>query len=348
METSPRYMRTVTVDILSDYNVLIPLGLAPGLSHVNKFGRNPAISTATTPEDIWDVGGLWVPPVAAVIHNIASTDVDDAGTLVSSGTITSGTVTQLIDENATFITDGVAANDVVLNDTNIDHSVVKTIDSETQLTLEPSHHAHQEGSVGFNAGDTYRIVTPASTGASVVHIYGLDEDYNEKEEFIIMNGTTNVPTVSTYWRIFRMHIDGAAIRTVNNEGNITATTNDVAATVTAQITAALGQTLMAIYTIPDGKTGLMTSFSASIFKGAVGALADITLRQTKFAGPDGAGCVTEHYLSVATDGASYVQHQFSPYKVFEERTDVWMRCETSSANDIAITGAFDIILVNND
>jgi hypothetical protein len=346
METSPRCMRTVTVDILSDYNVLIPLGLAPGLSHVNKFGRNPAISAATAPEDIWDVGGLWIPPTVARVHNIASSSANDTGTLVSSGTITSGTATQLIDETATFITDGVAVDDAVLNDTNIDHSVVKTIDSETQLTLEPSHHANQQGSVGFNSGDTYRVVTPASTGASVVHVYGLDENYNEKQEFLIMNGTTNVPTTSAYWRIFRMHIDGSASRITNNVGNITATAV-TDGTVTAQITAALGQTLMAIYTIPDGKTGLMTSFSASIFKGAVGALADITLRQTKFAGPDGAGGVTEHYLSLATDGASYVQHQFSPYKVFQERTDVWMRCETSSANDISITGAFDIILVNN-
>jgi hypothetical protein len=313
----------------------------PGMSHVNKFGRNPDIDTATTPEDIWDVGGLYVPPTQGRTHDIASSSANDAGTLVSSGTATGGSTTTLVDTGATFVSDGVAVGDAVLNDTDIDHSIVKTVDSETQLTLEPTHHL-----VSFASGKSYRVVTPASTGASVIHIFGLDSNLAEQEEFIITNGIANVATVNTYARIWRMHTDGAASRITNNVGNITATAQ-VDATVTAQITAALGQTLTTFYTVPAGKTGYIPHFYGSIRQPTVGSFAELSLRQTKFAVPDGAGSIVEHYIGLATDGSSYVPQEFRPYKVFYERTDVWIRCESVSANNTSIDAGFDIILVDN-
>ena len=67
-----RDMKPVTVDILSSPDGLISLGLVPGVSHINKFGRNSLIDAATVPEDIWDVGGVYVPPTAPRIHNLRS------------------------------------------------------------------------------------------------------------------------------------------------------------------------------------------------------------------------------------------------------------------------------------
>ena len=46
----------------------------PGL---HKFGYNPAITTATDPEDVWDAGGVYPWPTAAAATNIVSTDADD-------------------------------------------------------------------------------------------------------------------------------------------------------------------------------------------------------------------------------------------------------------------------------
>lgn len=329
----------------------IARGLVSGMSHVNKFGRNSDVDAT---EDIWDGGGLWVPPIAARTHDIASTDDDDAGTLVSTGTADTGSSTVLLfDAAADFVGDGVAAGDAVLNDTNIDHSIVMSVTDLNTLVLEPTHHANytanQASSIGFNNGDTYRVVTPASTGASVVHIFGLDSNMAEAEEFIILDGNpagagSNVPTIRTYWRIFRMHLDGAASRIINNEGTITATAQ-VDGTVTAQINIGNGQTLMAIYTIPAGKTGYMTNFTATINRTAVGALANMSLRQTKFAALDGSGSIVEHFFSLATDGSSSIYHPFKPEKVFQERTDIWIRCESVTATNTDITGSFDIKLV---
>jgi len=140
-----------------------------------------------------------------------------------------------------------------------------------------------------------------------------------------------------------MHIDGAASRITNNVGIISATLTTIQAT----IPAGLGQTLDAKFTIPRNKTGYMTAFAASIYKGAVGSLADLTIKQTKFAQSGSAGSVTEHYTSLATDGSSHIHHPFRPYKVFEQEVDIWMRVEAVYSASPEITGAFDLILVDN-
>jgi hypothetical protein len=321
-----------------------------GVKHINKFGRNSDVDAA---EDIWDGGGLWVPPTASRTHALVSGSAQDDGSVLSTGTADSGSnTTTLYDAAADFSGDGVAKGDAVLNDTNMDHSLVVSVDDANTLTIETTHHANynqnQSLTIGFNAGDTYRIVEPdgAATGATVIHVFGLDSNFDEAEEFVVLNGAVGVNTARTYWRIFRMHTDGADGKTTNNVGIITATAA-VDGTVTAQINAANGQTLMAIYTCPNNYTCYMTDFSSSIYKSAVGALANMSLRQTKFAGQGLAGSIIEYTFGLATDGSSFVNHPFIPYKIFQEKTDIRMRAEAVSAANCDITGSFELILVKN-
>jgi hypothetical protein len=58
------------------YNDDVSAGLITGVSTVNKFGRNPVVAAATV-EDVWDGSGIWVPPTAARLHDITSTDIRD-------------------------------------------------------------------------------------------------------------------------------------------------------------------------------------------------------------------------------------------------------------------------------
>jgi hypothetical protein len=342
-KTAKGYLSSINALTIAQYNV-------SGMKHVNKFGRNPDVDAA---EDIWDGGGLWVPPTAARTHALVSSSAQDDGSVLSTGTAdATSSTTILYDAAADFSGDGVAKGDVVLNDTNMDHSLVVSVDDANTLTIETTHHANwnerQSTTVGFNTGDTYRVVEPdgAATGATVVHLYGLDSNFDEAQEFVVLNGAVGVNTIRTYWRVFRMHTDGADGRTTNNVGIITATAA-VDGTVTAQINAANGQTLMAIYTCPNGYTCYITDFSASIYKAAVGALANMSLRQTKFAGQGLAGSIVEHTFGLATDGSSFINHPFNPYKVFQEKTDIRMRAEAVSAANCDITGAFEMILVKN-
>lgn len=327
-----------------DFDLLVSMGLVNGISKVNKFGRNIDIDTGTTPEDIWDGGSTWTPPTAARIHDIASSSANDAGTVVSSGTATGGSTTTLIDTGATFVTDGVAAGDTVIDDTTMEHATVVTIDSETQITTVATRHR-----TAFTSGDSYRVVTPASTGATVLHIYGLDSSMLEQEEFIVLNGTSNVATVNTYYRIYRMHTDGAASRDDTNIGNLTATAQ-TDGTVTAQVNAGNGQTLMAIYTIPSNKTAFITQLKGSINRNgaATGAMADLVLYEIPFASVDGAGRRLEEYFSLAIEGTSFATIKFKPYKKIDSNTDLIVQCEGVTDNNTDISAGFDLYLVDND
>ena len=70
-----------------DFFLEVARGNIPGMTPVEKFGRNPDVDTGTDPEDIWDVGGLWVKPTQARIHNIVSASVNDAAAGTGARTI---------------------------------------------------------------------------------------------------------------------------------------------------------------------------------------------------------------------------------------------------------------------
>ena len=133
-----------------------------------------------------------------------------------------------------------------------------------------------------------------------------------------------------------------------NAGNITATAQ-TDSTVTAQIRAGDNQTLMAIYTIPNGYTGYMTQFGASINKSGAtaGAMADISLYKADAENSPNARLV-QHTAGIAVDGASLVDHRFHPNKVVAEKTDLILSVDGVTDNNTDISGWFDIILHKED
>lgn len=323
-----------------DATLEISRGNVSGTTFVNKFGRNDDIDSGVS-EDIWDGGGIYVPPTEDRIHQIVSNSTQDVGIVRSSGTATGGSLTTLIDTGATFSTDSVVAGDVVLHDTDQDHSIVVSVDSETQITMRQVHHGN-----AFESGDAYRVVHQNGTGAAVAHIIlGTEEDGTAHTEFIILNGTTNVATANSYFRITRMHIHGVGSNG-SNVGIITATA-DTDATVTAQINANNGQTLMAFFHIPMGKTGYMTNVYASMNRSTkiADAMADISIR-TRLWGNGADGNIVKGFSNVSINGG-FFSRDFNPYSPISQGTDIWIRCESVTDNDTDISAGFDIILVDN-
>jgi len=322
-------------------------GEVAGYSYVEKFGHNPDIDSGSVPETIWDNSDQVVYPTAARIHDFASTSAQDVGTLVSTGTATGGSKTTIIDTGATFLSDHVAAGDTVINDTTMEHSVVVTVDSETQITTENTRH----GDNLTDSGDTYRVVSPAGTGASVVHIkQGLDGALEPLEEFVITNGTTNVPTLNEYLRIPRVHIEGAASAAASNVGDITATAQ-TDGTVTAIIGAGEGQTAQAFYTVPAGKTAWLENWWGSLNRkgSTAGAMVDIELWVTPHAISGASGSRLGQVMALSISGTSSDRHDLGEGGIkFEHETDIEIRCVYTSDNNVKMSAGFRLRIKDNE
>ncbi len=339
---------------VADPGMSLPLSIAANsiedVSHVNKFGRTLNADSGVL-TDVWDGANatddidIWTPPTAARVHNISSTSAADAGTVLSSGVVTGGSATSIEDDGATFASDGVAIGDLVINDTLVRHAYVTAIVSETELaTVIMRNGANPESNV-FEAGQAYRVVTPASTGASVIDIHlGLDENFEEQREYVVLNGTNNVATANAYTRITRTeaHLYGSGL---TNAGTLKATAV-TDGTVTAQIQPGNGHTLMAVDTVPSGKVGYIAGYYASLTKASGASVQlDVSFLVREEVSVPTTGFNVNHSLSINDTGNSHVLHPFYPYFYVDERSDVKIQVN-SSKNDAGATAGFDMILMN--
>ena len=114
-------------------------------------------------------------------------------------------------------------------------------------------------------------VTPGS-GAHVVKVFGVGASGMYQSELFLLNGTTAVTSTSTWRRVFRMYVDdGNDYSLVGgaNHGLITCTAEDITDTPTlAVISANVGQTLMACFTVPGNCYALLHQVDASTGKSA--------------------------------------------------------------------------------
>ncbi len=245
----------------------IAAGLIPRYAGVNKFGRNPDVDTAAD-EDIWDVGGTWVPPTTARTHDIASTSTDD---------------------------DGVNA--------------------------------------------------PGSTGAQTIRVFGLTSwSTAEVSEDITLDGTTNVATANSYVIIHRMQVLTAGSGRTN-AGDITATAQ-TDGTVTAQITAGEGQTLMAIYGVPSGKTLLGTGWYFGLNRTQSTGAVDGQLLVTS--NPDVTDPVYRvgHRAGVTAAGTSAQSIRFDPPAPIVGPAIVKVRATDATAINTDVVAGFNGVLMD--
>jgi hypothetical protein len=321
-----------------------------GHTQMNKYGHNEAV--ASGPEDVWGGGGLYAfyfdtnQTVEAV-----STDVDDVGSVPSSGTATGGSLTTLVDSGADFVGDGVAIGDVVINDTNGEWGTVNIVAATTLThttmtnasTASPANNPNE-------SGDTYRIATSADTGAGVIHIEGLTDSgggvWDVATETIVMNGQTDVAITKTFVRLYRGFVLHAGSSSAN-EGDITV---EVDATTNAGvfITTGDGQTQQAIYTVPSGKTGYFMKGYVGIgsrANPAASASAVFTWRARINNGATGVFAI-KGQVEVMTTANQFWIYEYGVPVAIPEKSDILIRCDSTSAT-VGVIGAFDLILVDN-
>jgi hypothetical protein len=343
----------------NDFWFEVSKGKIPGHSQMNKYGHNESVNTG--PEDVWGGGGLYdfYFTVNQTVEAV-STDVNDVGSAISTGTATGGSLTTLIDTGASFETQGtpVSVGDVVINDTNGEWGTVNSIDSETELThtvmtsastvqtilpVNQRNHANE-------SGDSYRVATSTSTGAGVIHIEGLTDSgggvWEVVTETIVMNGQTDVAITKTFVRLYRGFVLHAGASEMN-EGNITV---EVDATTNAGIYIATGdgQTQHAIFTVPSGTTGFFLKGYVGLGSRAnpqTAGSAVFTWRARINNGATGVFAI-KGQVEVMTTGSQFWIYEYAVPVAIPEKTDVIIRCDSTTA-DMGVIGAFDLGLVQN-
>lgn len=112
------------------------------------------------------------------------------------------------------------------------------------------------------------LVSTNAADTSTIFINGLDANRNQISESLVLNGTTVVPTVNSYFRINSISVT-AGIST-NPAGVVTLkNTAGTPNTITyAQINTGTGKSQMSVYSVPNGYTFYLTRIDAfSSFNG---------------------------------------------------------------------------------
>lgn len=317
--------------LTGDFKAEVARGLYPGYSYGVKFGRVPDVDTTganAAPSDIYNGGQEYTGFNATSNEEIAATsgDNNDRGSLVSSGTATGGSHTTLIDTSATFVTDGVAVGDLVINDTQGIHGVITAVNSETQVTVFGMVNGSDD-SQSNASGDAYRIATSIDTGAAVIRLTNiLDQDYVlQNPVYIILNGTTTVTTSGVNairCATGRTVLSGSSGR---NEGEITVT-QAVSTSNVFCVVPTFGATTIGCFTVPAGKDCLIIGVNRSITRsnGSAGS-ATIALNVREF----GQGFNAERVYELNTSGTAPDQTIIGP---FPPGTDIKGTVEQVSDN----------------
>ena len=184
----------------------------------------------------------------------------------------------------------------------------------------------------------------AGTGAQKVEVQGLDANWDLQTVTYDTNGGGTTVSTETWIRIFRMKVvqTGSGLE---NAGDITATVNaNIIAQITNDGTIGFNQTLMAVYTVPRGKSAYLTGYKMSVNK-KNGAAADFNLwaRDNANSYP----FQLKETMGMDSNATSTVQQFFIPQNKFTEKTDIKMQVLHTATGVIDSSVGFDLILVDN-
>lgn len=320
-------------------------GMIDGMSIMSKFGVNPEIDSGNT-ADVWQgPTDKFVPPDGAQLLYVSSTSAQDAGTELRDGTATGGSNTTLVDTTADFTAaTAVSAGDFVINDTQMIMGRIVSV-AETVLTIIPGMSSPKNGrrNLSNREGDVYRVVTSAGTGASFIHMSGLDQDLLDNEEFVILNGATPVVTARDYFDSYRARsfCPGDPTDTAGVVSIIALNGGDPDTTVIV-INDGDNQTRRTIFTMPINEVGYIYNWRASIAKTPT-ATAEAVLR----VGEVGGTMYVLDDVGLSTAGVSAEKIPFKNWRYIPGGAGVLVDVKPS-ANDVIASAGFGILRVDQE
>lgn len=182
--------------------------------------------------------------------------------------------------------------------------------------------------------------TSAGTGARTVELQGLDSSWNLLTETVTMNGTTAVTTTGSFLRIFRARVVTAGT-SLRNEGDITIRDQDTSTTralITNGATSGMGQTLMAVYTVPAGKTAYIMNIDFSSSK-------DLEQRYRLMQRDNAVTNAAWNVKEFVTGRGGFSDFKKVAIQKATEKTDLDLQVISSATSSAA--GGFELILIDN-
>lgn len=168
--------------------------------------------------------------------------------------------------------------------------------------------------------------TAADNGGTVT-VSGLDADWNQVSEQLIIGGASGVVN---FQRVYRMVMNNATTGT-SNVGTVTASVTGV---VRAYMNPGYSQSLMALYTIPAGYRGFILSFNASPGKQKE-MEARLMIREHD-------GVNVFNTISYNTTFGARFDHRFEVYQCLKAQTDIEIQCKVDATS--GVSAGFELIL----
>jgi len=249
-----------------EFQLEISRGNVPGMTLVDRYGKNSSISTGTDPQDIWNGGGGYsgFPTGSAETMEIFSSDAADTSAGTGARTVR---ISNLLDGTGAEVAD-----------------VEVTLNGTTPVSLGAGTY--------YRGGSRIKVLTAGTSGT--------------------------------------------------NAGELTLRHTTTTANIFAVMPIGFGQTAIAAYTVPVGKTLYVDRISLQMAR-ASGAAGSATMSVR--ARPHGGvfNCLTTPTIS---NSMGYFFSSNGFFKL-DARTDIKLRCEEVSDNATIVTGDFNGILVDD-
>ena len=188
-------------------------------------------------------------------------------------------------------------------------------------------------------------VNSAATRSLDIEVQGLDTNWDLTVLTPTLDGansTTEVALATPLRRVFRMKVIDAVVADEAIQIGPTGF-----ATQQAIITAGNNQTLMAIYTVPADKTAYVTNYYCTANPGG-GQPTTFNVSLWAVDNANSYEAQLKHIQGVSADPDAYgrMQHLFSPYYRFAEKTDIILKGSPSGAS-VDTSAGFDLILIDD-
>lgn len=200
-----------------------------------------------------------------------------------------------------------------------------------------------------------RLSSSSAADTMAIEVQGLDVNGDLVVQTITLTGQTPVALTTPLWRVFRMQnvdsnmvtgqgqsISGVIYCFAN--GTVSSGVPDNAADVYAVIVDGNNQTQMAVYTIPNGKTGYLINGELGILRTGTTANVEVAYRSRRF----GEAFKVKKTIGLDNAASSNYQDERPIWDIIPELTDIELSVAQTSSNGIGAWGTFYILLVDND